>query len=205
MMRTGRDSARRLGFVGVGAFLAVVGMTGGVVIAAATREEPSVAPSESAEPLPPEKQAIEDAYASLKAYGQTHQKTKVAINPNPAGETVPPPDFGTPAGIGLLVGHEDTSQPPGHMDDIITNSWTAFSPKTNIDVWAGAYGDNSKQGFLLVQVWNGDRTSIVIDGVYDTPTADGVVTIGSVDGQVLMLQAADGVSFDFDTAALAFR
>jgi len=163
-------------------------------------------------PLAAGKQAVADHIASVRASAAANPAPKIPINPNTdsSSSAIFAPLGGTPAGVGLLFGHADTARPPTDKDDSFTNSWSIFSSSLNLDVWAGARGADAEQGFVMVVIWNADRTSIVGGGSFDTPSRSGAVSIVSANGQVLTLAtdataSSSATTFVFDTASLQFK
>jgi hypothetical protein len=158
------------------------------------------------EQLPPAKQAVESAITALRAKGQVDPMPKGQPNPN-SPEPQPPvlPTGGTPAGIGILFAENESSRPPTDRDDQFTNSWSVFSPTLNVDAWAGSRGNDPSQGFVMVVVWNTDRTSIIGGGSFDTPRRGGAVRIVGATGRTLALLAADGTALSFEPIGGTFR
>lgn len=182
--------------------LTIVVVTLLVVAAAAAVTAGSGRPST----LPPEKQAMADKIAALKAAADAPPAAKVA----PAGlqqndlEAVAAVG-GTPAGIGRMFTDAETMRPPGYPDDIFTNSWSVASGAINIDVWAAARGSDPRRGFLLVVLWNTDRTSIIGGGEYEPSAAKGALRITGAQGTILSIRTSDGTNFTIDAAKPLFK
>lgn len=163
----------------------------------------AISPTDS--PLPPAKQAIVNAYASLEAAGQANPGPKQPEHPTPGpmgqGVTI----TGSAAGAGWLVAEADTIRPAGDSEDLFTNSWYMNSPSLNVDVWAGARGTDPSQGFLMVVLWDSQRLTITGGGIFDTPRHDGIVRIAGAVGTTLTVTGAGSSTFTFDVSSLSYQ
>jgi hypothetical protein len=185
---------RTRGIVVVAAFLALVAAT--------------VAAGASSSHLPPAKQAMSDKLAAERSAardraGSVNKASDVGrpvSSPEPKAQAA-----GIASGIGTLVADADTLRPPGHPDDTFTNSWTVSSASLNVDVWAGARGSDPNRGFLLVVVWNANRTSVISGGEFEPAQGRGALRIRSATGTDLALTSADGGTMTFDVAGLRFK
>lgn len=67
-------------------------------------------------------------------------------------------------------------------------------------VWAGASGQDSAQGELLI-IAESDSAGFHNEGTYPSAGKDGALRITGAAGRVLQISAADGTAmrFDFDT------
>jgi hypothetical protein len=157
--------------------------------------------------LPPEKQAIEDKITALRQGNIPAQKLGRAGAPADGTSIQGPQPIigGVPAGAGTLFNGDDMMRPPGYPDDAFTNSWSIVSSTTNVDVWAGARGADPDQGFLVVAVWNPDRTTVLGGGEYNAPARGGALQITGNKGSTISLTDAKGASLVFDYVELAFR
>ena len=109
------------------------------------------------------------------------------------------------AGLGRLYTGSDSSRPPGYPDDSFTSSWSVISPTLNVDVWAGAYGPDPTQGFLLVVAWNSERTSILWSKEVSAPSESGALRIVGATGALLQISSATGLELSFDAAVGVFQ
>ena len=168
----------------------------------------AVAAGASSSSLPPAKQAMADKIAN--AQGAARAQAGSEAKRNDPGRPVSAPEAaaqvpGAASGIGRLVADSDTLRPPGHPDDVFTNSWTVSSPTVNVDVWAGARGADQSRGFVLVVVWNADRTTVIGGGEFEPAQAHGELRIISATGSQLAITDRAGGAITFDVGTLRFK
>jgi hypothetical protein len=182
-----------------------------VVVAARTNvaagPRAAVAAGESAgatESLAPEKQAIEDYYASLAA-AASRVGSK---DPNAGFSTLAPEDSPyspyqeTPAGNGFIVASD--LGPPGGGDATWSNDWYEQTDAGITEVYAGGLLDQADGGFVLVVTWSADHANLLSSGRYFAPGSPGALTITGADGETLTLSSASGTELSFDVATLTF-
>jgi hypothetical protein len=160
----------------------------------------------TAQPLPSDKQRIEDAYASMEASGAAVAPSKdpdagfVSIPPDPSPYS---PYKQSPAGNGVLV--QSDLGPPGTPDGTFTNDWFETTRSGITEVYAGALLSDPSQGLAFFVTWDADHASIISSSVVLSAGHDGALTITGADGQVLDLRAEDGTLYKFDAATGSFE
>ena len=169
-----------------------------LVLASATAV---AAGSNGAGKLPPAKQAMEDKIAAMREAASANGAAKVAPADLPNDRPEPAPALGgTVAGVGRMYSDADTMRPPGYPDDTFTNSWSVTSDTVNIDVWAAARAADPRRGFLLIIIWNSDRTAVIGGGEYEPSAARGALRILGAQGSNLSIGTLDGTTFSLDPA-----
>lgn len=108
---------------------------------------------------------------------------------------------GVAAGDGEIL---EGMQPPVPASQFVGtegNLWVASQPPgARLMVWAGALGDDPKQGALLLAT-EGPK----LLGIFPASEAHGALTIVGAEGSVLFLLSADGTGSSFDTKARTFK
>jgi len=143
------------------------------------------------------KQAYEDRYAAARATarGQDHS----ASTPPPHMPTHAPvlPLPRTQAGDGTIIA-TGLAPYPGSVYRF-ENRWIMETPARTIIVYAGVFVADPAQGLVIV-----DSSPRGVGGAFPTTTKAGAVHVTGAAGQRLTLAAANGTTFVFDVAALAF-
>lgn len=154
-----------------------------------------------AEPLPPEKAAMESRAAAIRSSAPVTDKSS---DPGrPVEQTDPPPEVG-------VLGNINAPAP----ESVFTAStaWAGWvDPSTYVQVWAGVKGDGTGAGVLFVM-----RRRGIGDGVHlapdSAPTATFVdppkpaltLRISAVAAGKLQITDSSGNAFVFDPATASF-
>ncbi len=141
--------------------------------------------------LPPAKQAIEDHYAQIRAYGEAHKASK---DPNKA--PTPPVSQDSPRQTGII----ENSQAPFSSQDVqVENQWQRKVNGAWVQVYAGALTNDPTQGF--VQVLTESPAGNVSGKQFRTGIKAGAVRITAEHNLQFTLVSKNGASFTFDLPA----
>jgi hypothetical protein len=127
---------------------------------------------------------------------------------NPGGPIIPQenPDHSTlkpkPPALDLPQGIINTINPIGKQYNM-KNAWQKVIGNRFVQVYAGAFVDDPKQGVVVVHDNTVDLSKVNIQE-YKTPTKHGSIKVEAESGNVLTLRAEDGVTYLFDADTLQF-
>jgi hypothetical protein len=117
---------------------------------------------------------------------------------NPDHSTLKP----TPPASDLPQGIINTINPIGKEYNL-KNAWQKVIGNRFVQVYAGAFVDDPKQGVVVVHDNAVDLSKVNIKE-YKTPTKHGSLKVEAESGNVLTLRAEDGVTYLFDANTLQF-
>ena len=184
----------------VGLFVMVTSALAPALVGAeprATRDLGSPAPpiEPPANPLPPEKQALLDQEARLRALGRLNP-APVPADPGYAG---PVSDPQWESGIS---GRDDAEFPPG-LGFRFQNVWKGIVDGKFAAVYAGSYIESPARGAVLVMLIDPDTWGHEFKRY--PPPLPGPVRIASADGlRLRLVSEADGSSVVFDVSTRRF-
>lgn len=133
---------------------------------------------------------------ALRQRNEAYEEAVAALCPPASPRPVPPePDVPYIPELGIFEPAEDVL---GQYD--FSNYWVGEVRGAYLTVYAGIMDADPRHGGVWVF-----RDGEPVDGFLPTPAAAGGVRIVAEDGALLTLQAADGSTFTFDAARLAYR